>query len=260
MFIEFLGAPGAGKTVLASTVVRFLQEQGSSALAADDAVPLCAARTHWGRIISSVMPHSWQRSALSWVYSHTSACYRVQFAVENYAFWRYVVKLQRDRPIPREHQRLIRWYLNRMMSLYQFYKCHIQPDESLIFDEGFAHRVTHFVSDVEQLDPGAIMRYVELMPRTDLVIQVHAPVSTCVERVWVRGLCGRLEGKSKQEVTRFVANSAQAIDISAYHLRLMGRDVIEIDNDGNLNACVTSLELQLKQFVSKCTLACQVMG
>jgi len=260
MLIEFLGAPGTGKTTLASMVTHFLQEQGLSALTIGDAVPLCAARTLWGKAMSSVMSHSWQSSAWWRVYSYTSSCYRIQFAVENYAFWRYVVKLQRGRIIPREHQRLIRWYLNRMMGLYQFCKCHLQPDEILILDEGFAHRVTHFVSDVEQPDPGAIMRYVELMPRTDISVRVRAPVNTCVERIWVRGLGGRLGGKSKQEVTRFVANSAQAIDISARHLRLMGRDVVEIDNDGNLNVCVTSLETQLKEIVGKYTPDGHIVG
>lgn len=249
MFIEFMGAPGTGKTTLTPIVIQSLGEQGLRALTIADAVPLYATRTPWGKIISATIPRSSAKSVLWRICCHSSFLYRSKFAIRHYAFWRYVVKLQRGRPIPRQHQRLIRCYFDRMMGHYQFLKCHIQPDEILVLDEGFAHRVTHFVSELEQPHPDMIMRYVTLMPKSDLVILVRAPVGTCVQRLCARALRGRLSGRNRREVGQFVANAEKAIDISAHYLRYMGREIVEVDNDGDLDACVTRLHDGLQDFL-----------
>ncbi len=255
MLVEFVGAPGTGKTTLASAAIQFLREQGSRVLAVEDLVSVCAARTQWGRIMTAVVPHPWQGSVLWRVYSWTRVYYRTQFAFKNYAFWQYIADLHRNRSIHEQDRRRIRRYLDGMMSLYQFYKVHMQPDEILIFDEGFAHRVTHFVSDVEEPNPSVVMRYVELMPPSDLVILVRAPVETCVDRVWSRGLRGRLRDKSKREVNLFIANSAQAVDIAAHYIEHMGRNVLQVENNGSLDTCVASLTDQLEVFLFRNTRA-----
>lgn len=249
MFIEFSGAPGTGKTTLTPIVIQFLREQGLRALTIADAMPLYATRTPWGKIICATIPRPSRKSALWRIYSYSSFLYGLKFAIKHYAFRRYVVKLQRGRPIPRHHQRLIRSYFDSMMADYQFLECHIQPDEILVLDEGFAHRVTHLVSELEQPHPDNIMQYLKLAPKSDLVILVRAPVSTCVQRLCARGLRGRLSGKNQQEVGQFVANAEKAIDISARYLRYMGTEIIEVDNDGNLNACVASLNDRLETLV-----------
>lgn len=249
MFIEFVGAPGTGKTTLTSAAVDFLRNQNLIALSVDDAVPTIATRTVWGKIISRWVPQSQQRSTLWRAYSLTSDYYRLLFIFENFTFWRYLIKLQQYRPISSEHQRLIRFYLNRMMGIYQLCRHHLRSGEVVIFDEGFAHRVTHFVSEIEQPDPDVIVRYVNLMPKPDLIFWLGAPVSVCVDRVHARGLNGRLRGKSELEVKQFITNSIHAIDIMVQQLTLIGKKVIEIDNLGNLNSSVQTLDIHLDRLV-----------
>lgn len=250
MFVEFVGAPGSGKSTLVPLAVELLRGRGVCAQTVDDAVPLCALRTPAGKIVSSAVRQPGQEVALWRVYNASKAYYRFRFALAHGPFWRYVLGLQRARPISRADRRLVQSYLGRIMGLYQFLSSHLQPGEGVVLDEGFAHRVIHFVSDAEPPRPDEIRHYVELMPTTDLVIVVRVPIGVSVGRVWDRGLAGRLAGKSRAEVTRFVENSAQAIDIAVGDLRRMGRAIVQVQNDSDLDSAEGSLKDQLDTFLA----------
>lgn len=245
MFIELLGAPGTGKTTLKPIVIQFLRERGLKVYTIDDAIPVFAKRTLWGKIASSLIPPSWWK-ATSWrVYSRIRLWYRARFAYENRVFWRFVAELQRNRPISREHQRLIRRYFDDIMAYYHFTKTYKQPFEILVLDEGFTHRVTHIVSELESPDLNHIIQYLKFMPKPNIFIFVRASIDTCVERVRTRGLRGRLTSKGKQDVTQFIMNAEHALDISIRYLKSTGERIIEVNNDGILDECVVSLISEL---------------
>jgi hypothetical protein len=124
----------------------------------------------------------------------------------------------------------------------------MRPDEIIVFDEGFSHRVTHlYVSELEEPDPACIVEYLKLLPRIDLVILVKASLSTCVERIYTRGLTGRLSGKSRQDVNRFIASAEQVVNIASHYLKNTGREMIEIENSGDLKACAADLRNSLEK-------------
>jgi thymidylate kinase len=251
MFIEFLGAPGTGKTTLVSVVNQFLRDHGLKAMTVSEAGPFYVKRTHLGRIICFlVRSPSLQRSVLWWAFYYSTVLYRIGFAIEHAALVRHVVASQLRRPILWRHRRLILQHFLRATGYYQFLKRHMRPDEILVFDEGFLHRVTHlFVSELEQPDPACIVEYLELLPRTDLVILVQASLCICVERIYTRGLTRRLSGKSRQDVNRFIANAEQVVNMASQYLKNAGREMIEIENNGDLNACVADLHNDLEKFL-----------
>ena len=247
MFIEFLGVPGSGKTTLTPVVAHHLRDRGLTAMTGTEAGRPFARRTLWGRMISTAIRQpDLQRSALWLTFVYASIPHRLGFAVENYQFVRYTIKSQLGRPLPRQHLRLIRQHFARMMGDYQFLKRYMRPDEILIFDEGFLQRVIHlYVSDREEPDAASILRYLELAPQSALAVLVYVPLNTCLERIYARGLRGRLSGKSEEEVAQFVANAELAVQISAHYLQRMGWAIIEVDNAGDLDASQVSLCEQL---------------
>jgi adenylate kinase len=251
MLVEFLGVPGTGKTTLTSMVVQNMQAWGVQSLSVIGAIRVYAARTLRGRLICRFVPGSLQRPALWRVYSWFRPLYRLQFAGEHPEFWRYVARSQQERPIPQEHRQLIWRHFGDVVASYQFLSRQMRPGETLVYDEGFTHRVVNlYVSEQEQPEPDRIVQYLAQAPTSDLVILVHAPLSICVQRVWTRGVRGRLGGTSEQEVTRFLENAQRAVSISAAYLQSSGRAMIEVDNGGGLEPCAADLVNQLKEFLA----------
>jgi thymidylate kinase len=251
MFIEFLGVPGSGKTTLTPVIAEHLRDRGLKARTMVEAGRPFASRTLLGRLISTTVRQPYlQRSALWLTFVYASMAHRVGFVLENHRFVRHAIKSQLGRPLPRRHLRSIRQHFVRMMGYYQFLQGHRQADEIVVFDEGFLHRVTHlYGSEQEEADVVNIVRYLELAPKSALAVLVYAPPGTCLERIYARGLRGRLHGKSEEEVARFVANVERVVQISVRHLGRMEWATIEVDNSGDLQASQASLCEQLDRFL-----------
>jgi SAM-dependent methyltransferase len=123
---------------------------------------------------------------------------------------------------------------------YEFLKSRARSNEALLFDEGFIHRVVQFYgSAAEEPNPKRISRYVNLLPKPDYVIFVNAPAEICERRIYERGIWERLQNKSKQEVTTFVANCGTCVKFAVEQICRNGWSVIAVDNSGDAPAPAT---------------------
>jgi hypothetical protein len=234
MIVEFIGTPGAGKTTLLPVVIECLQARGISARSVVEAARPYAQRTLIGAAASRLAPPSLRRPLLWQVFYHLSIAYRLRFFARHSRLIRQVMHIQRRRPIPAEERRHVLHWFFVLVGQYEFLTTNTWPDEALIFDEGFIHRVVQMnASDVEEPDPARITAYVDLLPRPDLVIVPQAPWPVCKARIYRRGLWERFGHKSPAEITRYVANADRSVDIAVGHIKRKGWDVIEVDNSGD---------------------------
>jgi len=246
MIVEFIGTPGAGKTTLVPAVIDYLQEQGISARTVVEAARPYAQRTLVGAAVSRLAPPSLQRPVLWQIFYHQSLLYRIKFFAKHARLIRQVSDFQKRRPISAEdRQHVLRWFFH-LIGSYEFLKAHVRPDEALVLDEGFIHRVVQmFASDVEEPDPAQILAYVNRLPRPDLVIFPRAPWEVCERRIYQRGLWERFRHKSQAEVSRYVANSHRIVNLTVDTIKSQRWTVIEVDN-GRDDLAASKAELRRK--------------
>ena len=219
MMIELAGASGAGKSTIADLVQDLLQEKGVQALPVEEAGPA---------ILRRLKRRAPWRAVKVWQ--------GLRFALEHPALVWIALAAQWGRPIPWHHRRLaLRWLL-RAGGLYRFFRCYLQPNEAVVFGEGLVHRtVSLFTSDREPPSAEAVARYVQRLPRSDLLIVLEVPPAVCVERLKGRELpLQRLEGLGAEALSPFVEHAAAAVTIAGNEARRDNWPLLVIDNTAPL--------------------------
>jgi thymidylate kinase len=247
MIIEFIGAPGAGKSTLALAARQILCDLGLKAMLVPEASRCCLKRIPLGRMICFVIPPSWQERVLRGVFRRLLVLHRLRFAIKNRTLtWRVMGVLARRKLPWRDKRSILRWFF-RDASYSQFFQDRLGADEVLVLDEGLVHRVTSlYTSASEKPNPLEIANYTKLLPQSDLVIWVQTSPDICVARVSSRGINRRYLGK---DLTAFVANSAKTIEIALQGIKDMGWDTVEAKNNGKLEACAADLRGLLRKKV-----------
>ena len=243
MIVEFLGNSGAGKSTLVPASIQFWRDKGLTAMSVTEAIHHHMRRTVLGRVVCWLAPRAWQGPILWRVFSHTTAkLHSAAFALRHVQLTRHVLASQLRRKIPRQHRRLILRLFFNMAGQRHFFESRSRPGEIIVFDEGFVHRAVHlFVSESERPDPKRVLAYLELVPRSDLVILVQAPLKVCLERIYERGLQVRLRGLKAEEVARFVEHAEEVINIASQYINKAGWQVIEVENNSDAATCAAGL-------------------
>lgn len=252
MIVEFIGTPGAGKTTLLPIVADFFKAQGYDAYSVVEAARPFAARTIWGKAVCKLLPTRWHRPLLWQVFYHLSKLYRLQFFLQNPQLMWMVVRFQHQRPLDKtDRQHVLHWFYHQVGS-YTFLKTHARPDEVLLFDEGFIHRVVqHYASEMEEPDLKHMLAYIELLPRPDLVIHPIAAETVCEERVYERGLWQRFQHKSAADISSYISHAHAVVQEAVQQIKQRGWMIIEVHNDGVPAAdAATELRRKLAQWPS----------
>ena len=249
MIIEFIGAPGAGKTTLMPTVMAFFQERGIKTYTVVDAARPFAQRTLMGKVVG-MLPGKVRRPLLWQVFYRLSALRRRQFRRRHERLMDHVVQSQVGRPAEADvEKRKVLYWFDHLTGYYEFLRACIKPDEALVLDEGFAHRVVQlFSSSAEAPDREKIVAYLQQVPRPDLLIFTSTPREICEERIYSRGLWERAQHKSEAEISQFVTNAHQAVTVAVDFMREQGWTVVAVDNGRtDLSATQAELRRQLAQ-------------
>ena len=247
--IELVGAPGAGKSALLPAVIRACESAGLRAYTVVDAARPFTARTVAGRLVHAVIPPGPRRSALWLLFRCFRLTSAVAFAAQHPRLARYVMGSARGRPTAAQarDRKVVHWYV-RLAGSYRFLLRQARPDETLVLDEGFAHRAVQLhTSSVEVPDAGRIASYASMIPRADLLVHVRAPVSVAEQRVLARGGWGRSRGGTPDQLSHFVANAHRATELIAEAAAASGWSVVTIDNAGS---SLTEAEERITDLVS----------
>lgn len=251
MIIEFIGAPGAGKTTLLPGVIQFFESRDYRAYTVVEAARPFARRTIGGKIVQGLAPLTWQPPLLWRVFYLLSIAHRWRFGVQRPQLIGQVLASQKRRPAAADARRreVLPWFF-RHAGYYEFLRGQARPDEVLVFDEGFIHRVVQlYSSSAEKPAQARIDAYVDLLPPPDMVIYVQASTAVCEQRIYERGLWPRARHKEPAEISRFVSHAHRAVELAVAHARRKRWLVLEVVNDGaDLTAVQAHLRQQLAQF------------
>lgn len=251
MIVEFIGAPGAGKTTLLSVVAERLAVNNLQAYDVVGAARLFAGRTLPGRIVQRLAPPFWRHQLLWQVFYRSSQLSRRRFRTKHPELLNLVEESQRDRPVAAAaRQRRVTYWYDRHIGYYQFLHDQIRPGETLLFDEGFLHRVVQlFTSIIEAPTRNQIAAYVDLLPRPDLVVYTCASRETCEQRIYDRGLRLPWQDSSPAEISQFVTNAHRAVLLAVARARHNGWNIVEVDNDRDdmeINKVALSRQIELQ--------------
>jgi hypothetical protein len=234
MIVEFIGAPGAGKTSLLPVVVEFLAAREFTARTAVEAARPFTARAFPGSALAQLAPIRWQGPILWQMFYLQSKVNRLRFLGRHGHFVWSVWRFQRTRPIGRADRHHVWHWFYHHTGVYEFLRRRLRPDEALLFDEGFIHRVVQlFASENETADPEAVRGYVDQLPRPDLLIYPRATLDVCARRVYARGLWDRFQNKMPAETARFLAQTQVVVQWAVERARENGWLVVEVDNGGD---------------------------
>ena len=231
MIIEFIGTPGAGKTTLLPVVIDYFDGLGFRTYTVVQAARPFAERTLLGKAISRLAPAGLRQPLLWQVFYHLSKLYRLKFITKNWELIRSVLRYQKTRPISgQDREHVLTWFIH-LVGYYEFLSSRLEPNEALILDEGFIHRVVQlFASEVEEPDPDHISAYINLLPKPDLVVFPSAPKEMCEKRVYARGVWERFRLKSPAEISRYIANSHEVVNLAVDCIKNKGWVVLDVDN------------------------------
>jgi Ser/Thr protein kinase RdoA (MazF antagonist) len=213
--IELAGPVGAGKSSVAEGLEALLTDQGCRVHRLDE------FRRGRRRELAAVTWFALRRPSLTWEAMRALAAAR----------------------IPGWHRRLILMLVLRLGVRLELAGRRLLPDHWLIVDEGWAQRAVNlFAWRDPPLPRAAIRRYLQLAPLNgSAVVIVSAPPGVARERATQRGLPRRLRGAKPARVDRFLDNAREVVTLVDGELAAIGQTVIHVDNEGALEASVTSL-------------------
>lgn len=232
MIIEFIGAPGSGKTTLMPVLKDYLNENGYRAYPVLEAARPFAQKTIPGKVAGALFPGRLRRAALWQIFYFNSFSQRRVFAKNNRDLMEVLLPYQSNRPLSeRDRDHVLRWFIH-LTGYYQFFINNQDEGEALIFDEGFVHRVVQlFASENESPDFDAVAEYLNLIPQPELVVYVSAPREVCEQRVYSRGLWDRFQEKDPLDTKKYLSNSWAIVNFSVDCLRQKKWNLIEVQND-----------------------------
>jgi len=232
LVVELVGSPGAGKTTLVAGIKASLARSGLVVATPNENVRDFTRRKGLGRMV----PGGLARPLLWLLYRWGSQAAALKYlAVHPRLAW-LVISTATRRPSDSlaRARRPLHWFL-RLLGTHQHLLKRGRAGEVIVLDEGFLHKAVQlFSSPVEKPASDSVATYVAGIPATDLVIHVSAPVATCANRVRLRGVWPRLGEIGDEQLSAFIANAHDTVELAVAAARTMGRTVVTLDNGGEL--------------------------
>jgi adenylate kinase len=229
--VELVGAPGSGKTTLATLVRDDLVRRGVEAGTVADAARRHAEVTALGRMLAPV-PSARIRRVLLWQAFYALASVEaLRFARARRELTKCVLRSQRARPLPLRRKAHTLYWFFQLGGRLRFLESTARGREVLVVDDGFLHRASHlFASHVDRPRRGDVARYVELVPSAELVVHVTAPDDVCLRRVVDRGVWRHSRHLRRDDLERIIRASRRAGEWAVAAARSRGVPVVTVSN------------------------------
>ncbi len=243
--IEFLGAPGSGK----STIARALIGAWPGAVGLEEAVHR-SIREHGGDPVTRTLARFFGPSGRVWKAAYGRSRDRVaardRFRDAHPSLIEAFDRAQRARAGTDAGQDLVRGWADGFFARFQ-----LAADlgvDALVIDEGFAQRsVALFGYGFSAEDEGCLTDYLETVPRAMAVVLVAAPIEVCASRLDARGWSQRVADAPPAVREGFLRASIQVAEIAAKTLEHRGMRILHADGMAPVQDSTSALvdELQV---------------
>jgi thymidylate kinase len=234
VMVEFTGAPGSGKSTIASHTLARARERGIAVVEYREILPvyLKTGPTAW--LVRALLPaHRVDHRRMRLFQQIEDPLLLPRFAGRHPRGWRlFRGELERIRAeTPEEHARIERW-VERGIRQFVMARARSSRLDLVLCDEGVAHRsITLFVRSRPQLELDRLRSFLRSWALPDVVVHVRASLERCAERTRSRGVPKRLEGKGDAELRAFVEACAAVSEEIVEEARRRGLPALEIDNE-----------------------------
>jgi len=248
--IEFVGAPGAGKSSVKKGMIRRLRQNGQVCLTAEDAL-LSSLKTSRDdtvtRYLLRVLPSSVGRRLLDSLFVRS----KYGFIAQNHFLSDASGSLEAvfasalfQEMSPRGRELALSRFL-RTAATYQAIREQIKKAIPVAFDEGFFQRGTSlFLSPSparSAIVEGSVFPYFDALPSPDLLVVVEADLGRCFQRLESRGLPGRLKDAKGSSIAQFLKDCLEYVGHILKWAEKRKGHVLRIDNNGFLPVAVKEL-------------------
>jgi thymidylate kinase len=237
--IEFLGVSGAGKSTLYREAIDELGQVGVDAVHLADATYASLRAGMQDRIVGPVLRYTPRRIGRKYyrqlaLRSQDRELALRRFMLENpETMGATLAALDDRRDFDPDQDLLLSWILELFWK-FQLTNNPRGAGPCLVLDEGFANRaISIFGFRYTDADEALLRRYIESIPKPDLVIAVTADAEEAASRSTGRGRFGHLSEEDAVEHTRDAARCAAATSLL---LKERGVDVEEVVNESSLAA------------------------
>lgn len=234
VIVEFTGAPGSGKSAVASHVLALARERGVAAVEGREIRPVYLRSGPMAWFVRNLLPFTaFDHRRLRFHHQIEHPLLLPRFAARHPRGWKiFRAELERIRVAdPDQHARIQRW-TERSIRHFVMARARSSQLDLVLFDEGITHRsIQLFVSPPPRLDVDRLRSFLRSWAFPDVVVRVRASPARCAERSSSRGVPERLEGRSDAELRAFVEACATVSAEIVEEARRRGLPTLEIDNE-----------------------------
>lgn len=247
--IEFIGLPGAGKSLLALQLARCLNRRSVHAMTFKETLNICLRRAAdpeggWKSMCKRILfSNLIRRFWPPFLYPKEQVVAFNEFLVAHPNLFECLARVFTTQLQHRgERERIFRYLFNEL-SGFQLATEFLQPKEALVWDEGFCHRALtiwgrlgsgRFESDIQA--------YIASIPLPDRVYYISADPLLCIERMNVRGFAPFVEHHDQHQVIRKMERLQNIALLVCEALKLRGVPVETIQNKGSLAESIGVVE------------------
>ncbi|MHA1231706.1 MAG: hypothetical protein ACTSPQ_13750 [Candidatus Helarchaeota archaeon] len=257
-YIELTGIPGSGKSTILRLIEKYFRKKGYKVYNKDNIIQCSDAylfKNRYFKNLFSLLPNKFKDPILIKLIDHTFIRhkYELKFLLNNIQIFDYIINLNNNRPISENHINLvIKWFISTA-GRYEIWKVNNNNNNSiLVLDEGFVHKIVSLFVSIEEetINFQEIEKYLNMIPKIDLLIKIEANEHLCMNRIITRKLPVRLEGKSENEIIEFLSRAKIAIDYGTNFLVKNGIKLITLNNSNegfNKDYLISQLTKKLKK-------------
>jgi hypothetical protein len=231
--IEFCGVAASGKSTAAFALRDMLREQGRTVITASDLPRLAAARRR-GWLAGAILP----TSLLRWMTPDMGVPALGRFVAARPAILDVLANALSSPYMDNDDRLPAATSLLHTATCYQMASECLRNDETLVLDEGFAHRgLTTFGYRTAGVPPGKVERYAEVIPCPAWLVFMDTPARICLARIRTRPSPPRpcMTVLPDPDLERCLADAAARLDVVAQVLARRGARVLRLSGEGHLD-------------------------
>lgn len=252
--IEFFGLPGSGKSTIKVHLIKELTNRNDKVFSEEDALFNIFKKSKIKHsYLLKYFPDKYSKKILKPIFNRSKIKFDsiIRFFAIHVDLIQTIFKSDSFNQIHiQEKERILSWFFNTI-SIYQIIEDNVQNNSTIVFDEGFIHKILNFFISPSHLDSNDInddiINYIGCIPKPDYLIYVDSNIDDCYKRMKTRGFPSRLKSRNDAEIKTYLQFCQKQMDFVINHLKDNNFNVIKVNNFQSIENAIKSLPELIKQ-------------